>query len=325
MGARLRVTVHPDRVQIGERFSVSFQRTLRVPEDAQDYPLPPGLGPFPIHRVEDYLDCVPTAWREQGGVFIPMYQREALWLYFETAPWKPNTVKVGLGGSDAISGGALSEELHDAPQDYIVCPHQPWLDGINTESGAVRQFVAMPLGSGYTVEGQLTGAEEYGGIQILVYEPKPGRFPDQAPPERERMPEMLPEQTEARTAEMGIAAGGKIRQKIYPDPYGIDVWDPENYGCIFVHIVNSEQYRALTGLEAPPTPISVQIYEAYGLPWFELYDEAREDIEGSERLDRVKTVGEKDVEGGVADDEPRIDLGRSRIKKLRLRGAERDG
>ena len=46
----------------------------------------------------------------------------------------------------------------------------------------IRQFVAMPLGSGYTVEGQITGAEEFGGIQILAFEPKPGRFPDAPPP-----------------------------------------------------------------------------------------------------------------------------------------------
>lgn len=33
-----------------------------------------------ICKVEDYLDRVPASWREHGGVFIPMYQREALWL-----------------------------------------------------------------------------------------------------------------------------------------------------------------------------------------------------------------------------------------------------
>jgi len=32
-----------------------------------------------------------------------------------------------------------------------------------------RQFVAMPLGKGYTVEGQVTGRENVGGIQIDVF------------------------------------------------------------------------------------------------------------------------------------------------------------
>jgi len=274
--------------------------------------------------VEHYRDRVPAAWRERGGVFIPMYQREALWLYFGAAYWKPNAVKVGLGGIDAISGEALNEELRDDPQDYAICPPQPWLDGINTESGAVRQFVAMPLGSGYTVEGQVTGMEEYGGIRILVYEPNPGRFPDEAPPVGEAVsPERLLEGTGAQTAEMGIAAGGRIRQKIYPDPHGVDVWDQKNYRSLVVHLVNSEQYTALTGLDAPPTPISAQVYDAYGLPWFELYDEGQGSIRGSSRLTRVKTVGEKDSEAGAAD-QPRIDLGRSRVENLRLREPDSD-
>lgn len=40
---------------------------------------------------------------------------------------------------------------------------QPWLDGIATGTGTIRQFVAMPLGLGYTVEGQLTEEEQFGG------------------------------------------------------------------------------------------------------------------------------------------------------------------
>jgi len=54
--------------------------------------------------------------------------------------------------------------------DYIVIPDQPWLDGINNGDGTVKQFVAMPLGSGYTVEGQVTGKEEFGGIQMIVFD-----------------------------------------------------------------------------------------------------------------------------------------------------------
>jgi len=100
--------------------------------------------------------------------------REALWIGFSGASWKPNAVKIGVGNINAVSGKPWDQELHDDPQDYLVCPQQPWLDGINAGDGYIRQFIAMPLGSGYTVEGQLTGADEFGGIQILVFEPKPG-------------------------------------------------------------------------------------------------------------------------------------------------------
>ncbi|KAL9110597.1 MAG: hypothetical protein Q9227_004955 [Pyrenula ochraceoflavens] len=53
-------------------------------------------------------------------------------------------------------------------QDYVVTPNQLWLDGIALEPGVVRQFTAVPMGSGYSVEAQLSGEEITGGIQIEV-------------------------------------------------------------------------------------------------------------------------------------------------------------
>jgi hypothetical protein len=47
------------------RCSVGFQRTLRVPDDNQDYPLPAGLGNFPVLPVDDFE--VPARWKEHGG------------------------------------------------------------------------------------------------------------------------------------------------------------------------------------------------------------------------------------------------------------------
>ena len=40
--------VHPDAAG-----RISFQRTLRIPDDGRDYPLPPGLGCFPLRHVDD--------------------------------------------------------------------------------------------------------------------------------------------------------------------------------------------------------------------------------------------------------------------------------
>lgn len=37
-----------------------------------------------------------------------------------------------------------------------------------TAPGKVRQFVAMPIGGGYAVEAQLTGAELKAGIQFEI-------------------------------------------------------------------------------------------------------------------------------------------------------------
>lgn len=312
----LDVTVHNNRIHIGKRFSVSFQRTLRIPDDGNVYPLPPGLGAFPIHAVTDYWNRVPSAWRSPNSYFISMYQREALWLGFDGAIWKPNAVKIAIGKVNAISGQAWDETLHSQPQNYIVCPNQPWLDGINAGQSFIRQFVAMPLGSGLTVEAQVSGAEEFGGIQILVYEPKPGQFPDQPPPNRSPdargLAASLP-----MGAEMGLGAGGKMSQKIYPDPYGVDTWDSTNLGLVMVHIINSEQYRELTNLEPPSTPVTAQAYTQYGLPWFALYEEERGDVSATETLSRARTIREQELEQGIVESQDEaIEITESQIKKL---------
>src|SRR5690606_16640033 len=112
-------------------------------------------------------------------------------------------------------GEVWHEELRKDEKDYVVCPPQPWLDGINAGEDMIRQFVAMPLGMGYTVEAQVTGKEEFGGIQMIVYEPKAGKFPDEPPAyergERAMLMSMMaaPAPAAAAGAEMGLGAGGK--------------------------------------------------------------------------------------------------------------------
>lgn len=314
----LKVIIEADNLRIGERFAVTFQRTLRIPDDGRTYPLPPGLGRLPVFRVDDYRERVPPSWRERGGAFIPMYQREALWLGFHGAAWKPNAVKVAVGGVNAISGSRDDDELHSDPQDYLVCPDQPWLDGIHGEREAVRQFVAMPLGLGYSVESSITGAETLGGIQITVFEPKPGKFPDERPPAPETGPTRM---GKARATEMGIGAGGAIKQKIYPDAYGIDTWDQSNRARVFVHLVNSALFMEITGLEPPPTPIDAKAYTEHGFPWFDLYDEPLRDIAPSEHLAGVKTISGRDAELGEAVPTDSFEVSGAQVRKLGKHGA----
>lgn len=58
------------------KLTIDFQRTLRIPDDGKDYPLPPGLDRFPTRLVDDFPDGVPPSWLEHGGVLLPMYQSE---------------------------------------------------------------------------------------------------------------------------------------------------------------------------------------------------------------------------------------------------------
>ena len=114
-------------------FTLDFQRTLRIPDNGREHFLPPGLGRFPLELVDDYADRVPEAWREHGGVFLPMYQSEAMWINFRGA--YPMAVKVAAGKINALTGDEWSEDLCEDPQDYLVVPDQPWLDGFSCQAG----------------------------------------------------------------------------------------------------------------------------------------------------------------------------------------------
>lgn len=312
------VSIDNEYIRMGKRFALTLHRTLRIPDDGRTYPLPPGLGRFPLFRVSSFKKRIPPQWLKQGGAFIPMYQREAMWLGFHAAEWKPNAVKIAVGGVNVISGEAFTEGLNVDPQNYIVCPDQPWLDGINTGQGSIRQFVAMPLGMGYTVEASLTGKEIFGGIQVMVFEPKPGKFPDKPPSRSEIGPvRFAAPKTSSGPQSMGLGAGGQMKQKIYPDPYGIDVWDQNNYGRVSIHIVNSTDFHELTGRQPPPTPVDAKSYTDYGLPWFDIYDECKADVAPSDELSGVKTISEADAlqEESTADNAP-LNIQETQVKKL---------
>ncbi len=248
-----------------------------------------------------------------------MYQREALWLQFDGADWRPNALKIGIGMINALSGRPWDQSLSKGKQDYMVVPDQPWLDGINAGNGVIRQFVAMPLGMGYTVEGQITGREESGGMQIIVYDPRPGRFPDREPERIDSDRIYLCCSSQASIGgEMGLSAGGKMKQKIYPDSYGIETWDAQSFGRVYVHIVNSMMYREITGSEPPPTPVTAKQYAAHGLPWFDLYDREKATIEESDVLAGVKSAGEMDKTLGFSkqQDDGAIEIPGSAVKVL---------
>ena len=272
--------------------SLDFQRTLRIPDDGRDYPLPPGLGSFPLRHVDDYAARLPELWKKHGGVMLPMYQSEALWLNLNGS--YPFAIKVATGKINAITGENWRDGIHRDPQDYMVTPDQPWLDGYCVEKGTIRQFVAMPLGGGYTVEEQITGEAEHGGLQIVVYPMKAEAYRDLnlcAPPPPDLMLDASMMVAQAAVSyDMGLAPGGRMKQEIYDDPHAFDVWDTRASSRCFVHIANSLAWRAVTGEEPPTTPLTAREYEDAGLPWFELYGKDRSALEGAAALAELKTV-----------------------------------
>jgi hypothetical protein len=253
------VFTFPD-VHENARMSISFQRTLRIPDDDKTYPLPPGLGNFPLMHVDDHAQEAPASWLERGGVMLPMYQAEAMWIYFGYDSY-PMAVKIATGKINAVSGKLWKDKLNRNPQDYVVASKQPWLDGYCVEKGVIRQFVAMPLGLGVTAEEQITGKAEHGGLQIIAYPMKREAYEKYFPPRPKGISYMMETRPELYCCPaMGLAPGGRMKQEIYEDKYKLGDWDLEHSSRCFVHICNSMVWHQITGEWPPTVPPTAKAY-----------------------------------------------------------------
>ena len=306
--------VHPEA-----RLTIVFQRTFRIPDDDRTYPLPPGLGKFPLQHVDDHAAQVPSTWLQHGGVMLPMYQSEAMWLRFCSSPIRrrrtsyPFAIKVATGKQCAVSGKQWHEGLRRGPQSYLVVPGQPWLDGYVVKKGVIRQFVAMPLGAGYSAEEQITGKAEHGGLQLAVYPMKRDVFERRFPEKPEEdFPGMVRSfcfssaatpfagRSLRAKADMGLAPGGKMRQEIYNDPYDAEDWRLDASSRCFVHLCNSLVWQSIAGTAPPhPAPTSKQYTDA-GLPWFDYYDDNATAVDGGPALANLKSVAVLSEEKGEA-------------------------
>jgi len=317
---------------------ITFQRTLRIPDDDKVYPLPPGLGNFPLRHVDDFAKTVPERWINHGGVMMPMYQSEALWINFSSnyiskhRTEYPFAVKIATGKINAVTGDEWQNKLSQYPQDYMVAPEQPWIDGYCVEKGLIRQFVAMPLGSGYSTEEQLTGKAEHGGLQIIIFPMKKSVFDKRFPERDERFQESDIRYSlcysVCESPDMGLAPGGKMKQEIYDDPYGYEVWDQNISSRCFVHLANSLVWRSITGNEPPTVPFTSKEYTRAGLPWFDYYNEEALPVNGSDKLNGMKSVAQlgKQKGGNPLPENESVEVQKLiAIQKKKVKGQVREG
>jgi hypothetical protein len=320
-------TLHFEFPEVHEdaKFSLDLQRTLRIPDDGRIYALPPGLGRFPLRHVEDFKDRVPAKWLERQGIMTPLYQSEALWISFHghTGSRRPSSypfaVKIAAGKRCALTGNAWWPKPRSGrgdDQDYVVIPGQPWLDGFVVEKGKIRQFVAVPLGMGLTVEAQLDGKEEFGGIQIQVYPMKAEVYERRFPKRPESImrgrrskgfsvdgilhTRSVVACAAAASADMGLGAGGTMKQEVYEDPYGLDDWDTNHTSRTYIHLANSLAWKAITQQDPPYPPATAADYTRHGLPWFDYYSDDLKALVGTGKMAAIKSILQLGYQKGLA-------------------------
>jgi hypothetical protein len=86
---------------------------------------------------------------------------------------------------------------------------------------------------------------------------------------------------------MGLGAGGAIEQKLYPDPYGLGTWDGDASAHVRIELVPAAEWEALTGEPPPPSPITRELYDRLGIPWFRLRDEEAGDLPAARPFDNL--------------------------------------
>ena len=280
---------------------VQFQRTLRVPDDGKEYPLPAGLGQFPLLHARSNALTLPEHMTSRGGVVFPIYPFEATWMNFDCTDGFPVALRIAAGKINAVTGERWQEGVPNE-QDYVVLPDQYWLDGFNTGEGQVRQFVAAKLGANLTVEEQVTGVAEWGGLQVLAVPMKVDYYLELLKEARayDRINSSVvmcaSEPLECLSIDMGMGQGGAISQTIEEDRYGIDAWDFDRAERVFVSMVDARVWPDIGG-EIVPTPITSKDYEHQGIPWFDF--EGLSDVPKSDALAPLKTVQRGLIELGV--------------------------
>ena len=230
----LAITVHDGRVFVGDRFSVSFQRTRRAGDESLKYP-PVSRGHLPAHLLTGPAPhpCPPMS--ADSHVLIPCGYAESVWLGFAGAGSRPVALKIFAGPTNAITGGPRDDALHGDPQDYVVAPDQTSWHGVRSDA-AVRQFSGEP-------------------IELVVYEPV-------VPIDRARDGPRWDAIYHAKD-DMSGEPGRLDPFAIVPDPYGLASWSNQPSGRVTIACVDDGCWRSITG-EDPPAPRSE--YQGWRLP-----------------------------------------------------------
>ena len=117
---------------------------------------------------------------------------------------------------------------------------------------------------------------------------------------------------------MGVAVGGKMKQKIYADTIPFQLYDTnKNIKRIFINIANGVMWNKITGKGIPESPITMHIYKRFNYPWFKLYDETLEDVKGAKEFGNIQSINaiQKEKEGNhdVDGDDEVIDMGTQNV------------
>jgi hypothetical protein len=115
-------------------------------------------------------------------------------------------------------------------------------------TGSIQPFTAELLSLGLGV---------FKTLQMIVYEPLPGRrFPISHVPTAGTQP----------LHAMSSSSPQSESNAVMPDPYGLETWDQNYHAVLFIHFLEPGGYEKVTGLTPPLPRKSKDIFTGYHLP-----------------------------------------------------------
>jgi hypothetical protein len=197
--------------------------------------------------------------RAPAGVIVPLGGDDALWLGLlavdELRPVAVRAAALTPARIDAISGTLWKETLERAPQNYVVCPPQSALDGIQHGATRALQFARTA---------QAPGAVSCERLEVIVLPADRAWSLPPAPQPPITRPLAAPTDEQAQPDEEERDAIG-VRQIVIADPFGPDTWTAP--ACaVSIALVTPEIFSELTGAPLLLPRNEADLYGGWRLP-----------------------------------------------------------
>jgi hypothetical protein len=167
------IEINPDEVHLGRSLTIRFMGTPCENLIADCRQKPADLEPLLIHGPGSNPTGQPC--RPSADLRIHLARGASLWIDCTGRWWKPNALRARIGSIDATTHGPWQDDLCDMPMNYLICPagFTPDIDS----SG----LVVAPENLFCTQSESNNAHSESAQLEILVFEPRPGVFPDHTP------------------------------------------------------------------------------------------------------------------------------------------------
>jgi len=278
-----------------------------------------------VYKVADYRDRCPKEW-DEGAFFVALHDTEALWISFRHngLPVAVLVGAGGINALTGEKLGTKLEKdnyLVTPPQpwldgwksddgcvyQFVATPYKKGegvtvaeqLIGAESKTGAIGLAVFEPKDIrklkpvSKPIEGygdSPTDNDFFWGTADLLKSADEGgmiAYDDSSTlSDIGEAQEYSPLLCMRGFGEMGIGKGGRIHQKIYPDPYGIEVWQDAPVAAVAVYVVNAQSFEEITGEKIP-----VQVgHETYDGLWYGLKDQQAADVAGTGKFSGLKSA-----------------------------------